>query len=144
MTLEQLLDQWESDSQLDRTDPIGMTEQIPKLHSKYLRYYTLESLILKKLEGDSKVLWKDKLEFYTQGPNEVTKQKGWQMPAKGRIMKSEVQPYLESDSDIINLKMKVEIAKQKTEVLQEIVKAINNRSYLINHVIQWTQWSGGH
>ena len=61
MTLEEILESWEQDCIVDKTELAEEALKIPNLHSKYLRILSTEKLKLKKLESEYKIL---KLERY--------------------------------------------------------------------------------
>ena len=103
MKIEELFEDWSQDSVLDKTELGDESLKIPKLHSKYYQRLVQERLILKKLEADMKQLKLGKWEFYTQGPSDESREKGWEMPAKGMILKQEVQWYMDADKDIIDV-----------------------------------------
>ena len=90
MNFSELQEEWKKDCKIDNSDLAAESANCPQLHSKYYKIYSTEKLLLKKLESDMKVLELDKYEFYTQGPTEEQHKKGWKLPPKGVIIKSEV------------------------------------------------------
>ena len=93
MKLEEILELWNKDSVVDKTELGDEAISIPKLHHKYYRIFVMERLALRKQEFELKQLKLDKYEFLTQGPNEETKDKGWRLPAKGMILKNDLPLY---------------------------------------------------
>ena len=55
MTLDELLENWKADSEIDRTELGNEAIKIPQLHSKYFKFYSTERLTLRKLEEEAKV-----------------------------------------------------------------------------------------
>jgi|694.fasta_scaffold14638_17 hypothetical protein len=143
MKLEEILELWEADSKVDKTELGDEALVIPKLHHKYYRIYTQERLLLRKQESEMKQLKLDKYEFLTQGPNEETKDKGWRLPPKGMVLKSDIPMYLEADVDIVNLSLKIGIQQEKIDLLDSIIKSIMNRGYLIKSAIDWQKFIMG-
>lgn len=143
MTFEEILAFWEKDSFIDKSELATESLNIPKLHHKYYSIYISEKANLRKLEADFKVLKFEKYEFYTQGPNEDTKDKGWRMPAKGIILKADIPMYMESDAEIINLSLKVGIQQEKVDLLESIIKSFNTRGYIIKNAIDFTKFTMG-
>jgi thymidylate synthase len=117
--------------------------KIAKLHQKYYEYLIKEKLLFKKNESDLKLLKLEKYEFYTQGHNEETLKKGWELPSKGMVIKSEIPMYLEGDKDIINLNLKISYQQEKIDLLQSIIKSLNNRGYNIKSAIDWIKFTSG-
>lgn len=143
MKIEEILELWQSDSKIDRTEIGDEALNIPKLHHKYYQIYVNERLILRKQESELKQLKLDKYEFLTQGPNEETKEKGWRLPPKGMVLKSDIPMYLESDQDVINMTLKVGYQQEKIDLLDSIIKTIINRGYLLKTALEWQKFTMG-
>ena len=116
MNIEQILLEWSKDSEIDKTELGNESLKIPKLHHKYYEILVSERLIYKKLEADMKQLKLAKHEFYKDGHTEETKKKGWELPAKGMILKSDLPLYIEADKDIINLSLRIGFQQEKIEL----------------------------
>lgn len=143
MKIDDIYNEWETDSHIDRTELGNESLKIPKLHHKYFKIFTHERLLLRKLEADLKQLKIMKHEFYTLGPTEETHEKGWQLPPQGRILKSDVNNYIEADQDIVNLSLKIGIQHEKIELLQSIIKSLTNRGFNIKAAIDWEKFKVG-
>lgn len=143
MKLEEILELWDKDSYIDRNDLSEESLKISKLHAKYYRIYVNERLILKKYEAELKTLKLDKTEFYTQGPTKEQMELGWRLPAVGKILKSEINTYLEADKDIIKLSLKIGLQNEKVELLESIIKSFNSRGYNINAAIAFEKFKMG-
>ena len=143
MKLEQILEMWDKDSKIDRTNLGEEALNIPSLHAKYYRILVNEKLVLRKYEEEMKVLKFDKYEFFTEGPNEESINRGWKLPARGRILKNEVSSYIESDSDIIKLSLKIGIQHEKVGLLESIIKTIGGNSFNIRNAIEYEKFKLG-
>jgi hypothetical protein len=143
MKHEEILDAWDKDAKIDRTDLAEAAANIPMLHSKYLRIYTEEKLNLVKLQFRMKKLRLAKHEFLSQGPSKETQSKGWTLPARGMILKADMPMYMEADTDIADIQLKIDLSESKLAALESIMKAINNRSYIVRDIIEWNRWTGG-
>lgn len=143
MKLEEIHDLWESDSKIDKTVLAGESLKIPQLHHKYYKIYSNERLVLKKLNSEYKQLKLAKFEFLTQGPNEETDEKGWELPAMGRVLKADVQNYIEADKDIINLSLKIGLQEEKVEFLESIIRSLNSRGYNIHTALEFIKFTSG-
>lgn len=135
MKLEQILSMWKEDSQIDITELGQEATKIPNLTQKYYEILVQERMLLRKQEYDLKKLKLEKYEFYTQGPNEETEQKGWMLPPKGIIIKSEIPMYLDADKDIIELSLKIGVQQEKVEALETIIKSLKDRGFNIRAAI---------
>jgi hypothetical protein len=143
MKIDEIFEQWEKDSQVDKTELGDASLDTPKLHHKYFQFLVKERLTLRKYETELKQLKLDKYEFLTQGPNEETKDKGWRLPARGMVLKGDIPMYLEADNDIVNLSLKIGLQQEKIELLESIVKIIMNRNYIIRNAIDWQKFTMG-
>lgn len=143
MNIEEIVDEWTKDTKIDQTDLASESVKIPSLHNKYIKILFNEKLRLRKLEADFKLLKREKFEFYSQGPSKETEDRGWKLPPRGMILKSDVPMYLDSDEDIINLSLKIGYSKEKIDLLEEIIKSINNRGYNIRSAIDWHRFTMG-
>jgi len=143
MKIEDIFEEWNKDSNVDRTELGDEALKIPKLHHKYFQIFSNEKLLLRKYESEMKVLKLEKYEFYTQGPNEETQAKGWALPAKGLILKSDIPMYIEADKHIIELSLKIGLQQEKIDLLESIIKSLSNRGYNIRAAIDFLKFTMG-
>jgi hypothetical protein len=143
MKFEEIFSNWEKDSEIDKTNLADESLRIPKLHHKYYGIFVAERAVLRRLEADFKKLKLDKHEFYTQGPTEETKEKGWRMPARGLILKADIPMYMESDQDIIDLSLKIGVQQEKVEFVESIIKSLQTRNYIIKNAIDFIKFTMG-
>jgi hypothetical protein len=145
MTLDEILDTWEKDAQL-RHDELGRdSEAIPKLQQKYMRWFIYERLQLRQIESDFKKKRLEAYTYYTEGPSKdaTGNRDPREFPARGVILKTDANMYLDSDTILAKERMKVELQQAKVDALEMILKTINNRSYHIRDAIEWIKWQGG-
>ena len=143
MKLEDIYEEWKKDSDIDKTELGNEALKIPKLHHKYYQMFTHERLLLRKYEADFKNLKLSKYEFYTMGPTEESRDKGWQLPARGMILKSDLPMYMEADKDIIDMSLRIGMQQEKIELLESIIKSLVNRGFQIKSAIEWTKFTMG-
>lgn len=143
MNFESLFSEWEKDADIDKTDLANEALKIPKLHHKYYRLLVTEKSRLKKLESEYKKLRLEKTEFFTQGHDDETRTKGWKLPAKGIIIKSDIPMYLDADQDLIDVSLQIGIQQEKVEFLESIIKTLNNRGYIIKTAVEFIRFTMG-
>lgn len=142
MKLEDILKEWDIDSEIDLTDLNNTARHVQKLHAKYLRLHAIEKVKLKKLQAEMRTFRLQKYEHYTQGPSPETRD--WKLPAAGRILKNEAKDwYIDADQDINNKQMIIDIQQEKVDALESIMKMIQNRGFLINTITNFTKWTEG-
>lgn len=143
MTLDELFDEWGKDSKVDQSELGNAAMDLAKLHHKYYRFLSHERLLYKKMESELKTLKLDKQEFYGDGPTQEQLDKGWKLPAKGRILKSDIGTYVDADSDIIQFNLKLAYQAEKLQLLESIIKTISNRGFHIKSAIDWARFQVG-
>lgn len=143
MKLDEIYVEWDKDSKIDTTDLGNESIKIPQLHNKYFKVYTSEKLLLRKFEAEMRELKLEKYEFYTQGPTKETQEKGWDLPAKGLILKSDIPMYMDGDKQLIELSLKIGYQQEKIELLESIIKSLVNRGFQIKSAIDWHKFTMG-
>lgn len=143
MKLDDILLEWEKDSKIDHTELAEESLKIPQLHSKYYKMFVAERLLLKKMKGEFKQLYKRKMEYYngTISDEELTEY-GWE-PFALKVLKTEINVYMEADSDLITLLNKIGIQEEKVEFLEAAIKSLTARGYNIKSAIDWIKWTQG-
>jgi hypothetical protein len=143
MTLDQLMEEWRKDAPIDTTELAVASMQVPELHAKYLKMYFEERRKLKSIEFQSKELSLKKYEYYNgKLSQEELDELNWE-PFMKRLMKNEIDMYLESDKDIIQSSVKIVNQKEKLAFLEEVIKNINQRNFQIKNAIDWKKFTNG-
>tara|TARA_Y100001938_G_C8089056_1_gene433928 strand:- start:2039 stop:2473 length:435 start_codon:yes stop_codon:yes gene_type:complete len=131
------------DMPIDDTELDIESMTIPQLHNKYLNIYLDEKLVLQKLNSDYYRLKKTKWEYYTGKLDEdQLKEYGWE-PFQFKILKQDIDLYMDSDEDLQKLSNKVAYQKEKISYLDSILKSINNRQWNIRNAIEWRKFING-
>jgi hypothetical protein len=143
MKLDKIVEMWGEDNTFDGTN---LTEESVKsltLHSKYYEILVHEKLRLSKLECDIKVLSQLKIDYYNgELAMDVLKDYGWS-PCTKRILKSDIDRYVQADPDIIKMKLDISLQKEKVTMLQEVINTLNRRSFTIKNIIDWEKFKAG-
>ena len=143
MNIERIREMVEVDLKMDGTELADESIRIPQLHNKYLNIFHDENLVLRKYETDYKILRRQKWEYYSGKMSEDDlKSFGWQ-PFYHRILRQDLDVYLESDSDLLKIQSKVELQKQKVEYIDSLLKGINGRQWIIRNAIDWKKFISG-
>ncbi len=143
MDIETLYKEWAKDGEIDQIDISKSTRDIPKLHNKYFRWYVEEGLKLKKLKAEYKILCKLKNEWYRgEMDDEELKLHGWK-PQPLKILRTDVPQYIESDTDVIKLSLKIGFQEEIVAYLESIIKHISNRNFLLKTIVDWERFRTG-
>lgn len=143
MKLDEILDMWSADCNVDRTELGEEALKIPKLHSKYLRIFTDERLTLRKMEEDRKQLVLIKHDYYRGVlPDEDLKANGWE-PFRMSVLKSDIPMRMDADQDIVKINLKIAMQQEKVDTLESIIKSISNRGFLIKSAVDYEKFKVG-
>lgn len=143
MKLDEIQKHWDEDSNIDRTELGEESLKIAQLHSKYFKIFAEERLSLKKLKKDLSILNKTKYEYYNGIlSHEELEQHGWE-PFSLKILKTDLHIYLNSDADINNLQLKIDLQEEKILYLENIIKSLNNRGFQLKTALDWEKFKMG-
>lgn len=143
MNIDQIKAQAELDTAIDVNHLDEESTKVPQIHNKYLCILMDEKLILETFESKLKVLKRDKWLYYSgKMSDEELKQKGWQ-PFDLSILKQDLDRFIDSDSDVINLSHKVYLQREKVNYIENVVKIISNKMWNIRSAIEWIKFTQG-
>ena len=146
MNLEEIQKLWSSDCILDDIQLDLESKKIPELHNKYFKIFSDEKLKLVKLESRKKEILKVKWLYYTGKIDKESLEKmGWEpfeLDIKTRN-KIDLDRFMDSDRDYLDIHEKIEIQKEKINYLESIVKSLNTRGFLIKNIIDWRKFTSG-
>jgi len=142
MKLEEIELMWQEDCHIDRTSLDQESIKIPLLHSKYYKIFLREKMQLKIEDSEYKQFYKLKHEYYTgKLSQEELNQYGWEQFQF--ILKGDLSVYIDSDKDLAQRLIKLQIQKEKVELLDSIIKTLNTRGFLIKNAIDFIKFSNG-
>lgn len=141
-TIEKVLECWEKDAIVDQTEPSKELLRIPLLHSKYLNTLTRSKLASKKAHFDYLQLKKKKWEYYSgKLSKEELDSLGWEpFPF---TLKSDINLYIESDSDLIKLLQKKIVHDEIISVVESILSELKSRTFQLRDFISWEKFING-
>ena len=140
MTLEELQIQVNRDFKLDDTELDSESIKIPLLHNKYLQHLNKFSLLLKKAEYDHKLLVREKWEYYTGKADASVYQ---EKPFDLKVLKADVHIYIDSDEELQKADQKVAYLNVVVKYLEQVLRSINNRTFVIKNAIEWKKFTSG-
>ena len=140
MTLEELQEQVDKDLNINDTELDLESLKTPQLHNKYLKHYNNFKLLMTRAESDYKILKRVKWEYYT---GKASPQVYQQKPFNLKIMKSDIDKYLESDEDLIKAKQKIDYLETVVNYLDRTLKIIGGRDWQIRNSIEWRKFTSG-
>ena len=143
MKLEEIQELWNRDREIDISELATESIRIPQIHDKYLKIYVDEKIKLRKLQLNLAKISKMKSDYYSgRMSQEELDRLEWQ-PFLVKVLKSEVNSYIESDDDIIKLKETIALMEEKINYIDSVIRMINNRGFQIKSAIDWIKYKDG-
>jgi hypothetical protein len=147
LTLEQVLEHWKKDCEIDDLELDRSSRETPKLHAKYIDLLSQAKLQKQRKEMEFKKLLKDKFMWYNGKMDKtMMDEKGWDYdPFDGltKPLKSDMDYFYESDPQIQALQSQIEYWKTMIDTLSDIVSNITWRHQTISNMIKWRQFTSG-
>lgn len=131
---------WREDSKLDIDNLHTESVRIPQLHGKYYEIQTKIYKLKKKAKIELDELMLKRFLFYTgkAEPEEYIKEN-----FGNKVLKSDVEIYLNADKYLIHQKAKVEDLEYLLDYLKDILKQIHNRSFYVGNAIEFMKFVAG-
>ena len=143
MKLEEIQELWNRDREIDISELATESIRIPQIHDKYLKIYVDEKIKLRKLQLNLAKISKMKSDYYSgRMSQEELDRLEWQ-PFLVKVLKGEVNSYVESDDDIIKLKETIALMEEKINYIDLVIRMINNRGFQIKSAIDWIKYKDG-
>ena len=144
MKIENIIGMWQEDVKIDETELSRESLNIPLLHGKYLKHFSDERLKLRALKMKHKQLSTRLSDYYRGDLNnpEDLAELGRE-PYEFKRLKQEVSHYVESDSEMVQLNTKIAYQQELVDILEEIIKAINTRGYVIKNSLDFLRFTSG-
>ena len=140
MTLEELQEAIDKDLKINDTELDLESLKTPQLHNKYLKHINNYKLLLSRAETEYSTMKREKWEYYTgKAPAEVYALKPFDL----KILKTDIDKYLESDIDLQKLKQKVSYLQTTVDYLDRTIRLISNRGFTIKNAIDWRRFTSG-
>jgi hypothetical protein len=143
MDIETIKKMVESDFKIDDLNLDLESLRTPQLHNKYLNFLHDEALVLHKYTLDLREMRRVKWEYYLGKLDEESlKERGWQ-PFGFKILRTDIDVYLDADKDLLRLEGRVYYGKEKVKYLEETIKSISRRGWDIKSAIEWKRFMSG-
>ena len=137
-----LKDGWSKDSTMSN-DFHKESMKIPQLHSKYLNHLYDEKKQLTRMSKAFAKMRRIRFEYYTGTIEpEILNKFEWE-PFLRKILKTEVQMYLDSDDVLSTMEVEIQDQKDKIHFIEEVLKQIAQRNFQIKEAISWQKFVSG-
>jgi hypothetical protein len=144
MKLEDIYAMWEADCKYDDLNLDKDSLNISSLHAKYNRLLSemrsqLRSAVIRKKAHYSTL--RDYYLGHLNNPEDL--ERIGRQPFLNKVLKNEVQGYIDSDGDLVRMDERIALLEEKVEVIVEIMKCIHKRGYDIKSAIEWRKFTNG-
>lgn len=138
--LNNLKEQIKFDLSLNETDIDAISMKNSGIIAKYISLLNEYTILHKKIEYNYNVLYKIKYEYYTgKSSPDVYKAK----PFNIKVLKNEIDIYMNSDEDIINIKYDLDLYKSIITMIEATIKTLQSRPFEIKNIIEWRKFING-
>ena len=103
-----------------------------------MKLYNKFKLMLTKSQAELSTIKLHKWEYYTGKADPAVYQ---QKPFNLKILKQDVDKYIEADEDYQKIKQKVDYLNTIVDFLDKTIRQITNRGFLIKDAIEWRKFT---
>ena len=140
MDLEKLQEQADKDLKINDTELDLESLKTPQLHNQYMKHLTKYKLMLSRAETEYNMMKREKWEYYTgKADASVYAEKPFDL----KILRTDIDKYLDSDIDLQKQKQKVDYLDTVVEFLDRTIRQIGNRGFTIKNAIDWRKFTSG-
>jgi len=115
--------------------------ETPKIHARLIWLRTQEKGVLQALERDLECLYRDRWLVYSG--KATPEQLKTERFASLRILKTDLDIFLEADDILQKQVSAIEVAKQKIALLEEGIKMCNQRPFLLKTMLDARKFEAG-
>jgi len=144
MTLDELQQMWETDCQIDDNFLGENSTATPKLHAKYVKLLVNTKLKHTKLQADYALLRKNKFRYYRgELSRDELSNLGWEQWQGVKPLKNEMDEFLQGDSELVTLKIKIDYLETMIYFLESVLQQIKARDWQIKTAVEWKKFLAG-
>lgn len=143
-TIDELIAEWTNDAHINELDIKGELLKISSLKSKYLKVLSHHNLRVKSLEKDYNSMRKIKWEYFSGDLNNPQDLQTFGLePWQKKVLRQDIQMYIDADKDITNIILKKASNQEIVETCKEIIKELNNRTFQLRAYIDYKKFLEG-
>lgn len=140
MKIEDILTGIEEDSVIDESDLSLASLKIPRIHAKWQRILFDEVRVLQGLELAASEKKRERAEYYL---GKAPEQAYLDEPLDLKILRADLDLYLNSDKELATLEAKRQLQKQKIKTIEDFMKLLHNRGFHIKNAIDFQKFMAG-
>lgn len=144
MKLSEIQEEWVKDSKIDETNLGRESTRTPILHAKYLNELSSTRLNLRKAESDYYNTRRKKYKYYRgEMTRDELEAEGWSQWQGNKLLKNEMDEFLQCDADLNQYLDKVEYYKTVISHLEQILRSLNSRTWDVKTAVEWAKFTNG-
>ena len=140
MNLEEIQELVDKDLKINDSELDLESIKTPQIHNKYMKLLTKFKLMMSRNESEFHIIKKQKWEYYTGKADPSVYAEN---PFNLKILRQDVDKYIDSDEEIIKLKQKSDYLNTVVDFLDRTVRQISNRTFTIKNAIDWKKFISG-
>jgi len=140
MKIENIKDMIEQDKSIDYTQLDTASLKIPEQAVKYQQLSHDEAVILRYLEREYNIMKLNRWMYYMGKADDEVYEKE---PFDHKVLKSDVNLFLEADSKLCNLQDRIVLQTEKLKLVVEAGKIMQNKSFNIKNALDHQKFMGG-
>lgn len=142
--LDKLIEMWQTDATIDRTEPSKEIAKIPNLHAKYIAQISAHSLALKLCNIEYYKLRKVKVDYFNGRFDQAQLDHyGWPQFKYVMQAKSDLGVYLDADDDLNKYVARKALHEEAMNLCTAIIKELNNRTWQLKEYMSWERFIAG-
>ena len=144
MNIEQLQEEWDRDSEIDDNYLGEHATKTPKLHAKYIKLLVNVKLKHTKLQSDYNMMRKNKFRYFRgELSREELQSLDWSQWQGIKPLKNEMDEFLQGDTDLNTLKVKIDYLETMIYFLESVLTQIKARDWQLKSAIEWKKFLAG-
>lgn len=144
MNIDEVTLEWKTDCEINRNHLTEEALKTPNLHQKYLDILMSAKLKAMKYNSEYQQLRYMKFKYYR---GELTRQelqeRGWEQYQGVKPLKSDMDEFLNTDADLVKLKIRIDYCDALVYQLESIMKMISGRDWQIRNAIENNKFLAG-
>ena len=144
MKLDEILENWKADVEMDEVHLEKELFKTPNLHAKYLEVFVQMKARLATVERKmAQIKYQKKRYFRGEMTREELQQNGWEQFHGLKPSNAELQNMFEMDADISEQQEKIAYYKTGIASIEYIMKQLQQRDYSIKSIIDYRKYLAG-
>ena len=140
MKIEDIKDMLERDKSIDYTQLDTASLKIPEQAVKYQQLAHDEAVTLRYLEREYNIMKLNRWMYYMGKASDEEYEKE---PFDHKVLKSDVNIFLEADSKLCNLQDRIALQTEKLKLVVDAGKVMQNKSFNIKNALDHQKFMGG-